>query len=324
MVDKIPLLRILTEKLGSSFIFSGLNKSNSCENIFGDLSSNEISQLLNSNDEAEILDMLEEFASNEDFNQYSFDNTRGYNPVGLANISNSPNSTRGYNPVGLANISNSPSSSNRSYHPVGLADITGSTNNSTNSEIAYRSVGLADLQNLPPADKTSSTYQTGSTTGASATSSVDLSGSTYNAANGSLKDFLLEQGYDAKVGNHLASHALNVINDNGMCLRGVSNTIAHAFPGEDLAGMASAYMAIEALRGNRPGYEDTAARFKEVVVSADQLVNLPAGCIVVWNKDADSEHGHISISLGDGRESSDHINNQYTHISDEVHVFIPV
>lgn len=39
---------------------------------------------------------------------------------------------------------------------------------------------------------------------------------------------------------------------------------------------------------------------------------LPAGAIVVWGKGS-SRSGHISVSLGDGREASDHIASQMTY-----------
>lgn len=42
------------------------------------------------------------------------------------------------------------------------------------------------------------------------------------------------------------------------------------------------------------------------------LLSLPAGAIVVWGKGT-SESGHISVSLGDGREASDHIAQQMTY-----------
>lgn len=42
------------------------------------------------------------------------------------------------------------------------------------------------------------------------------------------------------------------------------------------------------------------------------LVNLPEGAIVVWGKGT-SRSGHISVSLGNGQEASDHITSQMTY-----------
>lgn len=64
--------------------------------------------------------------------------------------------------------------------------------------------------------------------------------------------------------------------------------------------------------------------FREVSVSRDELSSLPAGAIVVWEASPGHEHGHISIALGDGRESSDHITSQMTSRDANFHVFIPV
>ena len=64
---------------------------------------------------------------------------------------------------------------------------------------------------------------------------------------------------------------------------------------------ASAYMAADQLERH--------SRFTEV--STSELARLPAGAIVVWARGY-TEHGHISIALGDGREASDHLAQQMT------------
>ena len=64
---------------------------------------------------------------------------------------------------------------------------------------------------------------------------------------------------------------------------------------------SSAYMAADQLAAHRS--------FTEVYVN--NLTQLPAGAVVVWGKGT-SDHGHISIALGNGYEASDHIDYQMT------------
>ena len=60
----------------------------------------------------------------------------------------------------------------------------------------------------------------------------------------------------------------------------------------------SAYMAADQLAQNE--------NFEEVTgLTEEDLVNLPAGCVVVWDQGNGHPHGHILVSLGDGREASD-------------------
>lgn len=47
--------------------------------------------------------------------------------------------------------------------------------------------------------------------------------------------------------------------------------------------------------------------FKAVSVAKDDLKNLPAGCVIVWQPNAGHPYGHIAVTLGDGNEASDHI-----------------
>ena len=72
--------------------------------------------------------------------------------------------------------------------------------------------------------------------------------------------------------------------------------------------------------------------FREITgISANDLQYLPAGAVVVWTESTTgtspaSRYGHISISLGDGNESSDSIDRQYRHVGENgrPRVFIPV
>lgn len=137
--------------------------------------------------------------------------------------------------------------------------------------------------------------------------------------------------YDEEMGKNIADAASVTRGTTGLCLAGVSDSLHKIFGGERLAMLGSAYKAAEALRGNVEGYEELASNFREVEVSESELSSLPAGAVVVWNKGGNSsvsqlgkEHGHISISLGNGKESSDHIQNQITGRGTDFTVFMPV
>lgn len=129
-----------------------------------------------------------------------------------------------------------------------------------------------------------------------------------------------QYGYNAERGAKLGAAAINTanrLNSRGWCYRGVIQSLAKI----GVTGLTggSAYMAANQLAAR--------SDFKEIKVSRDDLKKLPAGAVVVWNRTADGSkpHGHISISLGDGRESSDHINNQYNSCGDGTfRVFLPV
>ncbi|MCA9777398.1 MAG: hypothetical protein KC800_11795, partial [Candidatus Eremiobacteraeota bacterium] len=64
-------------------------------------------------------------------------------------------------------------------------------------------------------------------------------------------------------------------------------------------------------------------KVKEVNVSPQDFKKLPAGAIVVWDKGAGHEHGHISVALGNGKEASDVIRDQITNYGTKPRVFIP-
>ena len=66
-------------------------------------------------------------------------------------------------------------------------------------------------------------------------------------------------------------------------------------------------------------------RFMEIASGPGDLRKLPPGAIVVWKASRANSAGHISIALGDGRESSDHIGRQLTRNHGAAHqVFVPV
>ncbi len=133
--------------------------------------------------------------------------------------------------------------------------------------------------------------------------------------------------YNEEIGLELAQAAMTTRGTQGWCLAGVNDTL------EEVYGVRleyrSAYMAADALRGNDPQYADLASHFVEVTdIPLNELRNLPPGAIVVWgnngSKDGGAgEHGHISVSLGDGRESSDCIRVQYEMSYLPYTVFLP-
>ncbi len=121
-------------------------------------------------------------------------------------------------------------------------------------------------------------------------------------------------GYNEKTGEAIAEEAESVAgktNTVGKCYRGVKNSLKKF--GVNLEG-GSAYQAASQLADND--------NFKEVKVDRDELKELPAGAVVVWDKSAGKQHGHISIALGDGREASDHIQQQMTS-RPKYRVFLP-
>ena len=135
--------------------------------------------------------------------------------------------------------------------------------------------------------------------------------------------------YDEEAGQKLKEAALTTRGTTGLCLAGVHESLMEAYGLNMKLPFGSAYMATEYFRGNVEGYEEIAQHFQEVEVDESELSSLPPGAVVVWDKggnasEAGRKHGHISISLGDGRESSDHIQQQITGRGVKFYVFIPV
>ena len=111
--------------------------------------------------------------------------------------------------------------------------------------------------------------------------------------------------YDAAAGEKLANAGIDSASTKrtkGYCFRGVKD----AFNGADINNSTlkggSAYMAASQLADN--------PKFKEISVNRQDLDNLPKGAIVVWGRSSEKPHGHVSIALGNGKEASDHIQDQ--------------
>lgn len=105
-------------------------------------------------------------------------------------------------------------------------------------------------------------------------------------------------------------------NSHGMCLAGVQDAL-QSFGCKDQR-LPSAYMKADQLAGD--------PNFKEVKVSANDLKNLPPGCIIVWNRSGDGsafgQHGHIQITQGGGKATSDHFET-ISNLGTSFRVFIP-
>ncbi len=120
-------------------------------------------------------------------------------------------------------------------------------------------------------------------------------------------------GEGTAMGKALAKYAgENANGPGGYCYKWVAQALAKQ--GVKVSG-ASAYMAADQLAKND--------KFREVSVQPKDLPKLPAGAVVVWNKGAGHPHGHISISLGNGKEASDKLRTQITNYGTSVRVFLP-
>ncbi len=131
-------------------------------------------------------------------------------------------------------------------------------------------------------------------------------------------DFGSIPGWGAAMAKDAEKHAVS--GPGGWCFKYVCEALARAGVKGGVGG-ASAYMAADQLAKN--------PKFREVKVAPADLPKLPAGAIVVWDRNGSGAssagriHGHISISLGDGREVSDVIRKQTTNMGSNVRVFLP-
>lgn len=128
--------------------------------------------------------------------------------------------------------------------------------------------------------------------------------------------------YDEDKGEMIADIAENMakdMNSDGWCATGVKKALVKAGIMEKYI-KGDAYTVAGMLEGND--------NFEEIYdVDKDDLADLPAGTVVVWGRSKDKKNGHVSISLGDGREASDKVRNQITDKNNKFsscRVFIPV
>lgn len=125
--------------------------------------------------------------------------------------------------------------------------------------------------------------------------------------------------YNSEMANQLANIAeknASRRNTTGMCFRGVRESLEAAGLSKGEVRGESAYMAADMLANHK--------NFQEIQgVSKDQLRDLPAGCIIVWDKSFWHKHGHIGVTLGDGREASDKVRDKVVLLNSEYRVFVP-
>ena len=129
------------------------------------------------------------------------------------------------------------------------------------------------------------------------------------AASGVSSEVGSAAGWGAELAKYAGSHADG---PGGYCYKWVGQALAKF--GVNVHG-ASAYMAADQLAKS--------PKFREVKVDPKDLAKLPAGAVVVWNKGAGHEHGHISIALGNGKEASDKLRTQITNYGTSCRVFMP-
>jgi len=133
----------------------------------------------------------------------------------------------------------------------------------------------------------------------------------------------LKNVYNPNISNKLANIAeKNALRTNtrGRCAAIATDSINKTDLTNGRIRVGSAYQTDSILENNK--------NFKEVSVSKSDLKNLPAGCVVVWQPFTDShnrfhEHGHIAVTLGNGKEASDHVQNQLVANS-RYSVFVPI
>lgn len=129
---------------------------------------------------------------------------------------------------------------------------------------------------------------------------------------------LKDVNYSSEKGEKLAKAIKNnAVGFTGYCSRYVSNALASSGLGNERA--SSAHLMDDKLRSNK--------NFKEVTInSQEDLKNLPAGCVVVYEAGAggyNAKHGHIEVTLGDGTAGSDGITRNMRYAKN-MSVFVPV
>jgi len=95
-------------------------------------------------------------------------------------------------------------------------------------------------------------------------------------------------------------YVANALDDSGIILHG-----------------SDAYMAADQLARH--------PKVREIKgLKSEQLTSLPKGAIVVWDRSSDHVSGHISISQGNGKETSDRVREQITDYGTTFRVFMPL
>jgi len=146
-----------------------------------------------------------------------------------------------------------------------------------------------------------------------------------NQKTSSISCFENKSIYNKEKSNHLAIIADFVAKStrtSGYCARGVNDALEKAgIVKKDSTRRASAYQLKEAF--------DNTPSLKRVSVKREDLKKLPKGCIIVWQRgdgsanSPSSEHGHVCITLGNGKEASDDVRNLKV-FDTEFDVYVPV
>lgn len=157
-------------------------------------------------------------------------------------------------------------------------------------------------------------------------------------ATGDISTYTLEDwkalGYNETAGNNLGDAALEVgtqmeaAGSKHNCLGGVKRSFIAA-TGESPFGAPEQGISVAS---KCMSVMENSDDFKEITgLEVGDLQYLPAGTVIVWTSSSSSgsaadKYGHISISLGDGRESSDNVRAQYRSVGSNgrPRVFIPV
>lgn len=140
----------------------------------------------------------------------------------------------------------------------------------------------------------------------------------------SLKTRLEQAGYDKNAAEKLAQVSALGTNGRtssiGWCAKYVNNALENAkIVKKNSTRTASAYQLAKVYAKNDA--------LVEIKVSRDELKNLPAGCIVVWQRgngfgNAFAKHGHVYITQGNGKATSDYTQNIKDY-GTEFTVFVP-
>ena len=126
---------------------------------------------------------------------------------------------------------------------------------------------------------------------------------------------LSEAGYNAQKGKKLAQTAKNNTKGfDGDCALYVRLALEKCGLGNGERGDGYEYASILSRNKN----------FKEISASGIDLSDLPAGCVLVYNRGTagySRKYGHVEITLGNGKAASDGITN---NIKQGARVFVPV
>lgn len=144
----------------------------------------------------------------------------------------------------------------------------------------------------------------------------------------------LKEIYNPKLGNKLANIAENnaiKTNTVGLCAGGTNTAIEKAGLARGETRVSAAYQEIGVLE-----HHDNFKEVTSLITDKKDLATLPAGCVIIFDKNRDKNHvnkrlsdeyGHILVTLGDGQAASDHTENlkeTLANYSGQYHVFVPV